>query len=217
MRRSFILGIIIAAVAAAAVSYVGASLRPVLFDFAKGTPRIEPGFIGIADFGKWRLICVPAPNMMEGLGPLAQAGASPAPAKAANANSCRINGEMAPPEAGSNANAAPVIFAANFSLVGPKRMPAAMLRVPATARAGDAISLRFEDQTAITTIVRECAAECLAAGDLTGADWTHLSTAKSLQVTFPAAGGQRVLLDLPVQGLAEAVRALDRAEIPAAR
>jgi invasion associated locus B (IalB) protein len=186
-----------------------------------GGPRIVPGFIGIADFGKWRLICVPAPDMMQGLGPLAQPGAPPpAPAKTANGNTCRINGEMAPPQsAGSDSktNPPPVVFAANFSLVGPKRMPAAMLRVPATAQPGDAISLRFEDQTTVQAVVRECAAECLAAGDLTSADWAHLSTAKSLQVTFPAAGHQMVLLDLPVQGLAEAVRALDTAELPAAR
>jgi hypothetical protein len=214
MRRSLLLGSVVAVAAAAAVSYVGASLRPGLLAFGKAQPRIQPGFIGIADFGKWRLICVPAPSMMEGLGPLAQPGAPPAPAQKAKGNTCRINGEMvAPAAAPDSKSTSPVIFAANFSLVGPKRMPAAMLRVPATARPGDAISVRFEDQATIKTIVRECATECLAAGDLTSADWAHLSTAKSLQVTFPAAGGQLVLLDLPVSGLADAIGALDRAEI----
>ena len=220
MRRTVFFGaILVAAAVAGALRFAGPLLRSDLLGLAQNKPRIERGFIGIADFGKWRLICVPAPNMMEGLGPLAQPGAPPAPAKPSNGNACRINGEMAPPQpAGSNTEAgqAPVIFAANFSLVGPKRMPAAMLRVPATARPGDAISLRFEDQATIRTVVRECAAECLAAGDLTNADWAHLSTAKSLQVTFPAAGGQLVLLDVPIDGLAEAVTALDRAETQAA-
>jgi hypothetical protein len=90
-----------------------------------------------------------------------------------------------------------------------------MLRLPATARPGDTISLRFEDQSAINTIVRECAQECIAAGDLTSADWAHLSTARSLQVTFPAAGRQRVLLALPTEGLADAIVALTHAELPA--
>ena len=218
MRRSVLLGIVVAVAAGAAVSYVGASLRPGLLALGKDQPRIEPGFIGVADFGKWRLICVPAPSMMEGLGPLAQPGAPPAPVRKATGNSCRINGEMAAPAAAPDSKASsPVIFAANFSLVGPKRMPAAMLRLPATARPGDAISLRLDDQSAIKTIVRECATECLAAGDLTSADWTHLSTTKSLQVTFPAPGGQLVLLDLPIPGLADALGALDRAETPALR
>jgi invasion protein IalB len=107
-----------------------------------------------------------------------------------------------------------VLVATNFSLIGPRRTPAVMLRVPATARPGDAIGLRFDNGPMVQTFVRDCAAaECLAAGTLTTADWDKLSTAKSLQVSFPATGRQWVLLDLPLAGLSTAIAALTRAEI----
>jgi len=41
-----------------------------------------------------------------------------------------------------------------------------------------------------------------------------LALAKSLQVTFPVADRQWVLLDLPVEGLSTAMAALARAENP---
>ena len=221
MRKPFIIGLVVAAVLAAGLRIgLDPSIRARVFAVASGSAPVEPGFIGIADFGQWRLICVPAPNMMAGLGPLAQSGA-PASSSASSGNACRINREMAaPPQTatiGTTESPSDVILAANFSLVGPKRVPAVMLRLPATARAGDAISLRFDDQTAINTMVRECATECLATGDLTSAEWAHLSTAKSLKVMFPAAGRQWVLLDLPTEGLSEAILALDRAELAAKR
>ena len=221
------------ALVAIAVLYLalGAPRPAELLAMVRGDTRIAPGFIGMANFGRWRLICVPGPPSLDGL----NAAAAPAPDNAATVkvptgNACRINQEIAAPglpglgqnavreqTAGRTPDQPPaaVIIAANFSLVGPKRTPAAMLRLPATARAGDAISLRFDDETVITTIVRDCAAtECLAAGTLSDSDWAHLSAAKSLRVTFPAAGRQWVLLDLPVEGLAAAVAALSRAELP---
>jgi hypothetical protein len=158
---------------------------------------------------------------------LATAAAGPGSAKPAKTNACRVNQEMpdSPPNAASasasdptlasayTSASGPVIVAANFRLVGPKRTPAAMLRLPVTARPGDPVGLRFDDGAVVQTLVRDCAkTECLAVGTLTRADWDHLSTAKSVQVTFPATGRQWVMLDLPLQGLSTAIAALQRAE-----
>jgi len=110
-----------------------------------------------------------------------------------------------------------VLAAANFSLLGAKRTPALMLRLPATAEAGDPVRLKVDDGDTVTTTVRECAGgECLAVGSLTDQEWDKLAQAKTLQVAFPAAGKQPVLLDLPVEGLREAMTAMRRAQIPAA-
>jgi invasion protein IalB len=88
-----------------------------------------------------------------------------------------------------------------------------MLRLPPTARAGDVITLRFDDSSVVKTMVRDCAdTECLAAGTLTPEDWQHLSATNSLQVTFPALARQWVILNLPVQGLAAAIDAFDHAD-----
>ena len=217
-RTAVFLGGAFVAVAIVALYIVlGAPGPTELIGMTRGEPRIAPGFIGMANFGQWRLICVPGPPRPDGLSatgaPETAAGAF---AKARNVNACRINQEMpaAPQNAGSGETPGQVIVAANFSLIGPQRTPAAMLRLPVTARPGDAVGLRFDDGTVVQTMVRDCAAtECLAAGTLTTADWEHLSTARSLQVTFPAVDRQWVLLDLPVQGLSTAIAALTRAEI----
>jgi len=204
------------ALLAAAAFYVvlGAPSGPEILARLRGEPAIARGFIGMANFGHWRLICVPGPPSLDGLTPAA-AGEAVSAASAPNGNNaCRINQEMpAPQDKGDTP--AKVLIAANFSLVGAKRAPAAMLRLPPTAQPGDAISLRVGDGATIKTMVRDCAAaECLATGVLSEADWNRLASAKRLQVTFPVAGRQWVLLDLPVEGLATAIAALARAENP---
>jgi invasion protein IalB len=165
----------------------------------------------MANFGHWRLICMPGPA------PFSTASETPGTASAATGNACRINQEMPAPQAKEEAASQPakVLIAANFSLVGVKRTPAAMLRLPATAQPGDTINLRLDDGTTVKTMVRDCAStECLATGALSESDWNRLASAKSLQVTFPVAAGQWVRLDLPVEGLATAMAALARAENP---
>ena len=214
MRRNLILvGAALAMVALAAV-YValGAPAPSALFALARGGQRITPGFIGVAEFGRWRVICIPGPSSLD-----VDASAAPAPqpnVKPAT-NACRINQEM-PASAESPAvgpSPSQVIVAVNFSLVGPRRTPSAMLRLPPTARAGDVVTLRFDDSSEVKTMVRDCAdRECLAAGSLRPEDWRHLSTTNSLQVTFPALTRQWVILNLPVQGLAAAIDAYDRAD-----
>ncbi len=172
MRRTLILlGMALAVAALAAVYFViGTPTAAEFFAMARGGQRITSGFIGVAEFGRWRLICIPGPPSLNGL------GASATPAQAAepipqpgSGNACRINQEM--PASGESPAPGPppaqVIVAANFSLVGPRRTPSAMLRLPPTARAGDVITLRFDDLSVVNTMVRDCdAKECLAAGTL---------------------------------------------------
>jgi invasion protein IalB len=213
----FVCGVFPAFTILALTVLFGPSRLAQLAGLNRSESRIAPGFIGMANFGQWRLICVPGPARLDGLSAtIAPAPASPAPPKARSANACRINQEMAAPvqNAGTGEGAGQVIVAANFSLVGANQTPAAMLRLPATARPGDTVGLRFDDGAVAQTKVRDCGPrECLAAWTLADSDWEHLATARSLQVTFPATGRQWVLLDLPVQGLASAIAALKRAEI----
>ena len=224
MRRTLILFGVALAVAALAAFYfmMGAPAPAELFAMVRGGQRIAPGFVGVVEFGRWRLICVPGPPPLDGLGASAASSKTAQPAAAApgNGNACRINREM--PASGENSTAAPqvqaqvpgqVIVAVNFSLVGPRRTPSAMLRLPPTARAGDIIALRFDDLSEMKTMVRDCDAnECLAAGTLTPDDWQHLSATNSLQLTFPALARQWVILNLPVEGLAAAIDALMNAD-----
>jgi invasion protein IalB len=200
---------------AAAVLYIvaGTPAPGEILARLRGEPAIARGFVGMANFGHWRLICIPGPAPLNGLTP-ANGNAGTAAQKA---NACRINQEMPAPEAGGQASAQPakVLIAANFSLVGERRTPAAMLRLPPTAQPGDAISLKFDDGAVVKAMVRDCAAsECFATGAMSEADWNRLASAKSLQVTFPVADRQWVLLDLPVEGLSTAMAALARAENP---
>jgi invasion protein IalB len=206
------------AIVAAAAFYVvlGAPSPGEILARLRGEPAIARGFIGMANFGHWRLICMPGPAPLNGLTPPA-AGSDTPKAATSSANACRINQEMPAPQDKADAGSQPakVLIATNFSLIGAKRTPAAMLRLPATAQPGDTITLRFDDGATVKTMVRDCAAaECLATGALSEADWNRLASAKSLQVTFPVAGRQWVLLDLPVEGLAMAIAALARAENP---
>jgi invasion protein IalB len=218
LRASFFLTGALAALAIVVLYLVlGAPAPAEMLAVVQGKPRIAPGFVGVANFGQWRLICVPGPPDLEGLEPTASRVAPDTP-KTATRSSCRINQEMPAPEQNTTTPSAPatprqVIVAANFSLVGPNRTPAAMLRLPATARRGDVIGLRFEDQAVVNATVRDCTAtQCLATGTLSLADWAHLEKAKTLQVAFPVMNRQWVLLNLPVEGLSAAIDALDRAE-----
>src|SRR5215471_18475848 len=61
----------------------------------RGEPAIARGFIGMANFGQWRLICVPGPAPLNGLTPPAAAGDARAPG---GNNACRINQEMPAPQ-----------------------------------------------------------------------------------------------------------------------
>jgi len=201
----------------AAVLYVIIGSPAEILARLRGEPAIARGFVGMASFGHWRLICTPGPVPLDGLGAPPPGNATVTAAATRTGNACRINQEMPAPQENNEAASQPakVLIAANFSLVGGRRTPAAMLRLPATARPGDVISLRFDDGATIKTMVRDCAsAECFATGGLSEAEWDHLASAKSLQVTFPVAGRQWVLLDLPVEGLSTAMAALARAENP---
>lgn len=183
-----------AAVTLAAGAYIVAAM-------GSGASGVARGFIGVAEFGAWRLICVAGPD-----GLLEESAAG----QTRKANACRVNQEVLP--AAANAGTGPVI-AVNLSLVGARKIPALMVRLPATAQAGDSIGLRFDNRNDVKAMVRDCGAgQCIAAGNLSGEEWTRLRTAKAVQVRFPTAGGQMVLVDLKLEGLDAAIAAMMRAD-----
>jgi invasion protein IalB len=164
-----------------------------------GGAGVARGFIGTADFGAWRLICVRGPAALDGL---------VEPANAVKTNACRINQEV--PLAQS---ADAVLLAANFSLVGARKTPALMLRLPSTAQGSEAVGLRLDDGREVKAAVGDCAGgQCIAASTLSADEWKELLDAKTVQVRFAVAGGQMVLVELKRDGLAEAVAAMMRAD-----
>jgi invasion protein IalB len=213
MKRSvvWVLGAgLFAAAAAALYFFEGRPATGELLALIRGEPRVARGFIGTVDFGRWRLICIPGTRSLGGLLASVAPDEGDADEKAASANACRVNQEV-PARAGQ------MPIAANFSLAGPRRQPAITLRLPATAHPGDAIELRADDLAPMRVTVGNCeTGECMATGDLGEEDWAHVRAARSLKLTLPAADGQRTI-DLPVQGLAAAVTAMGRAQIPPTR
>jgi len=217
-RRAWLMSGAVAAVTMAGLCFfLYSTLSSGIFAMTAGAQRIGPGFVGVANFGRWRLICMPGPPTLDGLDPADDSNPAAQPKNLGN--SCRINQEISEPDQGRTEEPSPeqnqrrVIIAANFSRLGPRRLPAIMLRVPATAHNGDSIALRFDDQALVNTIVRDCQpAECLAAGSLSLTEWSRLSSTKTLHISFPVATRQWVLLNVSVDGLPAAMAALDRAE-----
>jgi invasion protein IalB len=151
--------------------------------------EVDAGFIGIINYGHWRLICVPANQP-----------------KSARDNNCRVNQEVAPP-----GHPDQVILAANLRLSANHRR-AVMLRLPPTAHDGDIIMLRFGGAM-LKTPVHGCSqSECVATADLSDDDWNILLAAEGLQAVLPTSMGQRALVDISADGLGQAVSAMKRAQ-----
>ncbi|HEY4264149.1 MAG TPA: hypothetical protein VGM72_02440 [Micropepsaceae bacterium] len=187
----FLGGAFLAVAALTLATVLGTAGLAGLFGAGPEAKAIAPGFVGVANFGEWRLICVPGPVQLDSLS--TTSAPDPAVPAKTHANACRINQEMMAPQQNPRTGEKPgqVIVATNLSLIGLKQTPAAMLRLPVTARPGDMVGFRFDDGAMAQTKVRDCAAtECLAAWTLSGSDWRHLSAARSLQVIFPATGRQ---------------------------
>jgi len=202
-----LLGSLLAATVLGAIYLlVGAPLLTPAETVAVARNPIARGFVGVAAFGRWRLICAPEPAPL--LPPVTGPDVKPANSKAAPPNQCRINQEVAAKDPSHQ-----VILAANLSVIGPAKRPALMLRLPPTARDGDVIVLRADDVIRARAVVHGCAAsECVAAGDIAEDDWAHLLAARALLVSFPAANRQPVLVDIATDGLADAARAMTTAQ-----
>jgi invasion protein IalB len=157
--------------------------------------HIKPGYVGVTAFGDWRLICSHA-----------------APAAAAQSNQCRINHEVAD-RARPGQVPDKIIVAVNLGTIGTPKRAVVMLRLPPTAQTGDVALLRADDETRARVSVTACSAtECAAGGPIADEDWEQLLDARSLQVAFPARNRQRVLVDIPVNGLADAAHAMAAAQ-----
>ncbi len=164
---------------------------PASAKFAPITGEVDLGFVGIVNFGHWRLICDPASDK----------------AKAPQDNICRLNQEVATSDRPNE-----VILAANLRVLGAGDHAAVVLRLPPTAHVGDKIVLRFGDHV-LKLPVHECtAAQCLARGELDSDSWSELLAAAALEAVLPASQGQRALVEIPVDGLAQAAAAMNKAQ-----
>jgi invasion protein IalB len=204
MRRPVLLGIAFAAVtafAAAAIAYAMLGGLP----FGGGAPpraaALPRGYVGMASFGAWRLIC--SPRAPRPASPQPAAAAAPTPS-----NQCRINHEVV-----DATRPGEVIVAANLVLAGPAGKPAVVFRLPRTAHDGDEVVLRADRTSRARAIVRGCTeGECVAVGELTADGWERVVAAGTLQVAFPARNRQRVLVEIPTRGLADAAAAMKAAQ-----
>ena len=153
--------------------------------------EVEAGFIGIVNFGHWRLICDPASEKI----------------KSRQENFCRINQEVSTKDRPNE-----VILAANLRMLARAEHATLALRLPPTARVGDKIVLRFGGHV-LKLPVHECSAvQCLARAQLDGEGWSELLDAAAVQAVLPASQGRRALVDIPVDGLAQAAAAMSKAQ-----
>jgi invasion protein IalB len=189
-----VLGLVILAAAAGAVWWFFGDR---LFAPRPQVPaHIKPGYVGVTNFGSWRLIC-------SRIAPTA-----PAAASSSAPNECRINHEVT-----DRARPGQVILAVNLGTTGTPRRPVVMLRLPPTAHTGDVALLRADDTTRARVPVTACSAnECVAGGPIAEEDWDELLDARSLRVAFPARNRQRVLVNVPMNGLADAAHAMSLAQ-----
>lgn len=195
VRQYAMLGVLLITVALVTAIYLVIPAAPLpppsAAKFAPITGEVDLGFVGIVNFGHWRLICDPAPGN----------------AKTRQDNICRLNQEVATSDRPNE-----VILAANLRPPGSSDHAAIALRLPPTAHVGDKIVLRFGDSV-VRLPVHECSAvQCLAHGELDGDVWNELLAAAALQAVLPASQGQRALVDIPVDGLAQAAAAMSKAQ-----
>lgn len=195
LRQFALLGVFMVTAALVTALYLMIPSPPVLNSatakFAPITGEVEAGFVGIVNFGSWRLICDPASEKT----------------KTRHNNICRLNQEVAVSDRPNE-----VILAANLRLLGRTHSAVVALRLPPTARVGDKIVLRFGEYV-LKLPVHECSAvQCLARAEMDGEGWNELLAAVHLQAVLPASRGQRALVDIPVDGLAQAAAALSKAQ-----
>src|SRR5262249_32820425 len=141
------------------------------------TGEVEAGFVGIVNFGHWRLICDPASDRP----------------RAPQESICRINQEVSTKDRPNE-----VILAANLRAMGRSQRAVLALRLPPTARVGDKIVLRFGGYI-LKVPVHECSAvQCLARAELDTDSWGELLDAAAIQAVLPASQDRRALVDIPV-------------------
>ncbi|MGQ0741816.1 MAG: invasion associated locus B family protein [Alphaproteobacteria bacterium] len=191
-QRLALLGALLVAVVAIPALYnlipSAPALAPRASDMAIAG-EVEAGFVGILNFGNWRLICEPV-----GEGSKAE-------------NICRINQEVSARDRPSE-----VILAANFRMLRKAQRTVLVMRLPITANAGDKVVLRFGDYV-LKIPVQECTdGQCLARAELDFETWEGLLRSTAVQAVLPAAEGRRAMVDIPVDGLAQAAAALGRAQ-----
>jgi invasion protein IalB len=211
-RRSFIAAAVFASGAVTAGLLYAAYESGLVTRLSMGADAPGPGFMGSSQFGDWELLCAGNAGAQMSAPPIDRPDETDAGAETA----CRLRHEVRAPEADANSAAPPppqVLLTVSLSLVGPEKRPALMLRLPATLKPDDVVTLRSGENLAIDAAVRECdEAECMAADSLTDEEWANLVSADALQVVFALDDSQRVAVDVGVDGLPAAVIALNAAQ-----
>lgn len=194
VRQFAMLGVFLVTAAVVTALYLVIPAAPRMAPGAKYSPitgEVEAGFVGIVNFGHWRLICDPASDKI----------------RARQENICRLNQEVSTKDRPND-----VILAANLRLIGRTQRATLALRLPPTARVGDKIVLRFGSYL-LKVPVHECSAvQCLARTELDSDSWGQLLDASALQAVVPASQDRRALVDIPVDGLAQAAAAMSKAQ-----
>jgi len=194
VRQFAMLGVFLITAAMVTALYLVIPAAPGLAPGAKYSPitgEVDAGFVGIVNFGHWRLICDPASDKL----------------RARQENICRVNQEVSIKDRPNE-----VILAANLRVLGSAQHAVLALRLPPTARVGDKILLRFGGYV-LKVPVHECsAAQCLARTELNTDGWGELLDAAAIEAVLPASQDRRALVDIPVDGLAQAAAAMNKAQ-----
>jgi invasion protein IalB len=224
VRRSAILtAAAVLVVAGVAVVYFGFADRRIGTVDADGA-LFAPGFVGESRFGDWELLCTQAaePAIAPDSFDSPDTGVNATPA----VSTCRVRYEAVAQDAQdagaeksetpADAEAEPrVILSVSLSRVGAGRSPALMLRLPATLSEGDPVIVRIRDEFALEVLARDCSAdECIAAASLSEEEWERLVEASGFEIIFPLDETQRVSVNVPSNGLRDALAALDATHKP---
>jgi len=200
--KSLVLGFGAIVLAAVAIALFPSGLRRA-GAIGNGAP-MEADFIGIVNFGHWRLICVPGPTPRNIAGVRIDGTRETPPDTAEPARNCRVNQEVVSPDGSGH-----VVLAVNLRFVGPRGLPVASVRLPPTGVAGDTVALRLDGREAGPAEIRACTdTECFAFAALGADAWARMRTAARFDIVFPASENQLAVIAVPMDGFQDAVAAL---------
>jgi invasion protein IalB len=204
--------------AAIAAVYLGSTKDSVVADEQK-SDVIAPGYLGATNFEDWELLCSPAAE--DAIAPESFDTPDVGNAGTNAESACRVRYEAAAPQPADSNTGAPqaadttVVLSVSLSLVGAAQSPALMLRLPATLKEGDTVTIRDRDAFTFDVVARDCSErECIAAASLSAEQWDGITRAAALEVVFPLDETQRVSVYVPTDGLGDALSALREAQAP---
>jgi invasion protein IalB len=174
--------------------------------------QIKPNFIGEQAFGSWKLVCGPERELPKAPPTSGQSGNSSGttPANAIPPGwkipRCRVLVGLRNPKKPDRE------VRITFRGVGVKRTLAVFLRFPPDElQTGDTVTLRV-DSTEWPVTVNSCGSYfCLAIRSIKFADLPALENSRQMQLAFkPAGGSQPIAVPVPVSGLTQAIKVMQR-------